>query len=172
MQAQIELGEGKRIQFRVFRPFRVFRLFRVFCGSSPMPDLRKIDESGSDNRLVYSDETYAVIGAAMDVYYRLGCGFAEPVYQEALGLEFGLRRIPFVAQTKLHIKYKDFILKKFYRADFVCFEKIIVEIKAQTALTGVDWAQVLNYMKASGFRVGLLFNFGSAQTLEKKRIII
>ena len=137
-----------------------------------MTDIRKIDEVGSDNRLVYSDESYAVIGAAMDVYYRLGCGFLEPVYQEALGLEFGLRNIPFTAQTKLPIKYKDYVLSKKYRADFVCFEKIIVEIKAQSALTGVDWAQVLNYLKASQYRVGLLFNFGSAQNLEKKRMII
>lgn len=137
-----------------------------------MTDIRKIDELGSDNRLIYRDETYAVIGAAMDVYYKLGCGFAEPVYQEALGLELGLRNIPFVAQRKLHVNYKNFVLKKFYRADFVCFEKVIVEIKAQTALTAVDLSQLLNYMKASGFRVGLLFNFGSAECLEKKRMII
>ena len=152
--------------------FRVFRVFCVFRGPSPMADIRKIDEIGSDNRLIYGDETYAVIGAAMEVYYRLGCGFAEPVYQESLGLEFGLRHIPFVAQRKLRLKYKDFLLKKFYRADFVCFDKIIVEIKAQSALTGSDWGQLMNYMKASGFRVGLLFNFGSVKALEKKRIII
>lgn len=138
----------------------------------PMNDIRKFDEIGSPNRLVYEDETYAVIGAAMHVYYRLGPGFGGPVYQEALGLEFGLRSIPFVAQTKLRLKYKDFVLKKFYRADFICFEKIIVEIKAQSALTGIDWAQLINYQKASGFRVGLLFNFGSASRLEKKRVIV
>ena len=137
-----------------------------------MTDIRKLDEFGSDNRLVYRDETYAIIGAAMDVYYRLGCGFAEPVYQEALELELGLRRVPFVAQKKLHIRYKDFVLKKFYRADFVCFEKVIVEIKAQTALTGVDMSQLLNYMKASGFRVGLIFNFGRDGDLERKRMVI
>jgi len=137
-----------------------------------MTEIRKIDEVGSDNRLLYSDETYAVIGAAMEVYYRLGCGFAEPVYQEALGLEFGLRGIPFVAQTRLRLKYKDFVLKKFYRADFVCFDRVVVEIKAQSSLISIDWAQVMNYLKASGYRVGLLFNFGSAPTLEKKRIII
>lgn len=134
--------------------------------------MRNIDELGSDNRFIYEEESYAVIGAALDVYYRLGCGFIEPVYQEALGLELGLRGIPFTAQTRLFIKYKDFVLKKKYRADFVCFEKIIVEIKAQTALVGVDWAQLMNYMKAAGYRVGLLFNFGSANTLEKRRIII
>jgi len=134
--------------------------------------MRSLDEIGSDNRLLYEDESYAVIGAAMDVYYRLGCGFLEPVYQEALALEFGLRGIPFTSQARLPIKYKDFVLNKKYRADFVCFEKIIVEIKAQTALAAVDWAQLINYLKASNFRLGLLFNFGSAQTLEKKRVII
>ena len=134
--------------------------------------MRDIDEIGSANRLVFGDESYAVIGAAMDVDYRLGCGFLEPVYQEALALEFGLRGVPFTAQTRLPIRYKDYILKKGYRADFVCFDKIIVEIKAQTALVAIDWAQLLNYMKASQFRVGLLFNFGSVKDLEKKRMII
>ena len=134
--------------------------------------MRNIDEIGSTNRLLFEDETYAVIAAATDVYYRLGCGFLEPVYQEALELELTLRRIPCTAQTRLPIRYKDFTLKKRYRADFVCFEKIIVEIKSQTVLIGVDWAQLLNYMKASNYRVGLLFNFGSEQTLEKKRLII
>ncbi|HUR97382.1 MAG TPA: GxxExxY protein [Pyrinomonadaceae bacterium] len=134
--------------------------------------MRNIDEIGSANRLVYEDDTYAIIGAAMDVYYRLGCGFLEPVYQEALELELGLRSIPFASQTRLPIRYKDFQLKKRYRADFVCFNKIIVEIKAQSALVAVDWAQLLNYLKASEFRVGLLFNFGSSVTLEKKRLII
>ena len=92
--------------------------------------MRNIDELGSNNRLIYQDESYAIIGAAMDVYYRLGCGFLEPVYQEALGYEFELREIPSMAQARLTIKYKDKVLKKKYRADFVCFEKIIVEIKA------------------------------------------
>lgn len=134
--------------------------------------MRNIDELGSTNRLIFQDETYAIIGAAMDVYYRLGCGFLEPVYQEALSLELDLRNIPFTAQTRLPIRYKDFTLNKKYRADFVCYEKVIVEIKSQTALTGVDWAQLMNYLKASEFRVGLLFNFGCATTLEKKRMII
>jgi GxxExxY protein len=74
--------------------------------------MRDIDEIGSANRLVFGDESYAVIGAAMDVYYRLGCGFLEPVYQEALAIEFGLRGVPFTAQTRLPIRYKDYILKK------------------------------------------------------------
>ena len=85
--------------------------------------MRNIDELGSNNRLIYQDESYAIIGAAMDVYYRLGCGFLEPVYQEALGYEFELREIPFMPQARLTIKYKDRVLKKKYRADYVCFER-------------------------------------------------
>lgn len=130
------------------------------------------DEIGSTNRLIFEDETYAIIGAAMDVYYKLGCGFLEPVYQEALGLELELRNIPFVAQARLPIQYKHLTLKKRYKADFVCYDKIIVEIKALSSLTAVDSAQLLNYLKASQFRVGLLFNFGSVGRLEHKRMII
>jgi GxxExxY protein len=74
--------------------------------------MRNIDEVGSSNRLIFEDESYAIIGAAMDVYYRLGCGFLEPVYQEALAYEFGLRQIPFTAQTRLKIRYKDHTLRK------------------------------------------------------------
>ena len=155
-----------------FRPFRVFCVFGVFRGWIPTQFMRNSDEFGSSNRLIYENESYAVIGAALDVYYRLGSGFREPVYQEALEYELELREIPFTPQNWLTIKYKDRVLKKKYRADFVCFEKIIVEIKAETMLTGVDWSQLMNYMKASGFRVGLLFNFGSDRALEKKRVII
>ena len=135
--------------------------------------MQDINELGSPNdRLLYRDETYAIVGAAMDVYYRLGCGFLEPVYREALEIELGFREISFTAQQEPPIKFKDITLKKYYKADFVCFGKIIVEIKAVAALSPVDWAQLLNYMKASGFRVGLLFNFGSHGRLEYKRLVI
>ena len=135
--------------------------------------MQDINELGSPNdRLLYRDETYAIVGAVMDVYYRLSCGFLEPVYQEALEIELGFREISFTAQQELPIKFKDITLKKYYKADFVCFGKIIVEIKAVAALSPVDWAQLLNYMKASGFRVGLLFNFGSHGRLEYKRLVI
>ena len=130
------------------------------------------NELGSANRFILKDESYAVIGAALDVYYKLGSGFLEPVYQEALELEFQLRDIPFASQVDLPIVYKEFTLKKTYRADFVCYESIIVEIKALSALTPVDWAQLMNYLKASRLRVGLLFNFGSVPRMEHRRIII
>lgn len=134
--------------------------------------MRDPDELGSTNRLIFEDETYSIIGAAMDVYFRLGCGVLEPVYHEALAIEFKLRKIPVASQARLPIKYKHLTLKKTYRADFVCYDKIIVEIKALSSLSPVDWAQLLNYMKASQFRVGLLFNFGSSGRLEHKRMII
>lgn len=133
--------------------------------------IREADDIGSTN-LILEDETYAIIGAAMEVYYKLGSGFLEPVYQEALTYEFGLRNILFEPQKKLPILYKDHQLKKGYYADFLCFEQIIVEIKAITAMTPVDWSQIMNYLKASKLRVGLLFNFGSLGSLEKKRIVI
>ena len=133
--------------------------------------IRDIDNIGSKN-FILEDETYAIIGAAMDVYYKLGDGFLEPVYQEALAYEFGLRGIPFEAQKKRPITYKDHHLKKGYFADFLCYEQIIVEIKAITALSPVDWSQIMNYLKASRLRVGLLFNFGSIGRMETKRIVI
>jgi GxxExxY protein len=130
------------------------------------------NEIGSSNRFIYKDESYAIIGAALDVYYKIGSGFLEPVYQEALAIEFQLREIPFISQVELPIVYKDFTLKKTYRADFVCYDSIIIEIKALSALTPVDWAQLMNYLKASQLRVGLLFNFGSIPRMEHRRIVI
>jgi len=139
-----------------------------------MPDPKKLiepDDLGS-GRLILEAETYSIIGAAMDVYYRLGEGFLEPVYQEALAYELGLRGIPFESQKKLPIVYKNHRLKKGYFADFLCYEQVIVEIKALTALSTIDWAQIMNYLKASHLRVGLLFNFGSLGRPEVKRIVI
>ncbi len=133
--------------------------------------VRKIDDLGSGN-LILENETYSIIGSAMDVYYRLGEGFLEPVYQEALAYEFGLRGVPFEAQKRLPIFYKEHELEKGYFADFVCYGQIIVEIKATVALAPVDWSQLMNYLKASKLRVGLSFNFGSHGRPEIKRMVI
>ena len=122
--------------------------------------------------LIYEDETYAIVGAAMEVYYKLGSGFLEPVYQEALALEFTLRGVPFEAQKELRIEYKGHILEKTYFADFLCFDKIIVEIKSLVQLTPSDWSQIINYLKVSGLKVGLLFNFGNGVKLEQKRLVV
>ncbi len=120
--------------------------------------------------LLLKEEVYAIIGAAMEVHKELGCGFLEPVYQEALGIELVSRRIPFEAQKELPILYKGNRLKKTYFADFCVCEQIIVEIKAMDRLTTREDSQVLNYLKASGMEVGVLVNFGPRQ-LEWKRLV-
>ena len=122
--------------------------------------------------LVLKDEVYQIVGAAMDVYYQLGRGFLEPVYQEALEIELGRRDIAFEAQKRLMIEYKGQALKKEYVADLVCFGQIIAELKVCEGLTGREEAQIINYMKATHLRVGLLFNFGSPVRLEWKRYVI
>ncbi len=108
----------------------------------------------------------------MEVYYKLGRGFLEPIYQEALAVEFSLRGIPFEAQRELRVTYKGQVLDKTYFVDFLCYDKIIVEIKAVGKLTEIEWSQVLNYLKVSDLRVGLLFNFGSPGKLEQKRLVV
>ena len=121
--------------------------------------------------LLYKDEVYAIVGAAIEVHRELGHGFLEAVYHEAMEMEFISRGIPFISKPLLNIKFKDRILKKRYEADFLCYDKIIVEIKSQSILTTNDEAQLINYLKATELRVGLLLNFGGFPTLEWKRFI-
>jgi GxxExxY protein len=116
-------------------------------------------------------ETYAIIGAAMEVHTQLGCGFLEPVYQEALGVEFGLRGVPARPQVELPLAYKGQPLRTFYRADFIGFDSIIVELKALNHFGGIERAQVINYLKATGLKRGMLLNFG-AQRLEYERFVL
>lgn len=123
-------------------------------------------------KLLYKDEVYAIIGAAMEVYNQLGPGFLEAIYQEALEIELSDREIPYVSQPELKIYYKEHQLTKHYVADFLVFDKIMIEIKAQTQLTSVNEAQVLNQIKASGKKLGLLINFGAPSNLEWKRMIM
>ena len=115
-------------------------------------------------------ETYAIIGAAMEVHRQLGHGFLEAVYQEALALEMTARKIPFKREVSLPVEYKGQRLVCSYRADFVCYESIIVEMKAINQLTGADEAQLINELKATGLHRGLLLNFG-APSLEYKRLV-
>ena len=115
-------------------------------------------------------QTYAIIGAAMAVHRELGHGFLESVYHEALKLEFKDRHIPFVSQKELPVLYKGSKLNSVYKTDFLCFESIILEIKALKSLTSLEESQVINYLKASNLNRGLLINFGSRQ-LEYKRLV-
>ena len=122
--------------------------------------------------MLYKDEVYAIFGAAIEVHRVLGRGFLEAVYHEALELELSDRNIPFVSRKKLALNYKQHRLQKSYEADLIIFDKIIVELKALDRLTGKEESQLLNYMKATGYRVGLLINFGSHLKLERKRFIL
>lgn len=122
--------------------------------------------------LLLADEGFAVVGAAIEVHRELGSGFLEAVYQEALEFELTQRQIPFIRQQPLPIRYKQTILNKLYIADLVCFDQIIVEIKAIQRLTSVEHAQLLNYLKATHKPLGILMNFHSRPTLEWKRLIL
>ena len=115
--------------------------------------------------------TYAVIGAALEVHRQLGCGFLELVYQEAMEIELAARGIPFDAQQDIPIRYKGRVLKTVYRPDLLCFGDVVVELKALTQLGPVEEAQVLNYLKGTGYEIGLLINFGRP-SLQSRRFIL
>ena len=114
-------------------------------------------------------QTYAIIGAAMAVHRELGPGFLEEVYHEALAIEFSQQDIPFLPEVLLAITYKSIPMRKTYRADFICCENIIVELKALPEITGKEKAQVINYLRATNFDRGLLLNFGS-KSLQYERL--
>ncbi|MEP7136862.1 MAG: GxxExxY protein [Chloroflexota bacterium] len=122
--------------------------------------------------LLYKDEVYAIIGTAMEVYNQLGPGFSEAIYQEALEIEVETCKIPNNPQQEIYIDYKGIKLKQFFKPDFICYEKIIVEIKALDLLTSREESQLLNYLKATGMPVGVLINFGANKDLEWKRMIL
>ena len=124
------------------------------------------------SELLLQDEVYAIMGAAMEVYYKVGTGFLEPIYQEMLSLEMNSRGIPYEAEKELLIEYKGVTLRKTYRADFICYGQILMELKALDRLSNVDVAQILNYMKITNMRVGLLVNFGARPKLEWKRFVM
>lgn len=128
-----------------------------------------MEEYCKDDALLYKDESYRIIGAAMEVHRSLGCGFVEPVYQEALEKEFAIRAIPYEREKELTISYKGITLSKTFRVDFVCFNKIIIELKAVKDFADEHYAQIYNYLRASRMKLGLLINFG-VSSLEFERI--
>lgn len=124
-----------------------------------------------NDRIIFKDEVYQIAGAAMEVYNHLNSGFLENVYLDAMAIELHLRNIPFAVQIPVKIRYKNFTLDRHYTPDLVCYDKIIVELKAIKQISAVEEAQMINYLKASGFEMGVLLNFGFPQKLEWKRFI-
>ena len=122
--------------------------------------------------LMFENETFAIRGAIYKVYKTLGAGFLEGVYQEALEFELSERRIPYKAQSEITIAYKGAQLRQTYRADIVCYDKIILELKAVKQLLPEHHAQLHNYLRATGMKLGLLVNFGHYPGVEIKRIVI
>ena len=122
-------------------------------------------------KLLFESESYQIIGACFEVYRDKGCGFLEPVYQECMEIELGLRGVPFVSQKGLALEYKGCPLRSKYEPDFMCYEKIILELKAVTELCDEHRAQVQNYLKATGYKLGLLANFGHYPKMEIERIV-
>lgn len=123
------------------------------------------------SKIVSAEESYRIMGACFEVHNRMGCGFLEDVYQECLAIEFEYQRIPFVAKPRQSLAYRGRLLEKTYVPDFLCYGSIIVEIKAVECLTSKFRAQVLNYLNATNFHLGLLVNFASDPKLEHERII-
>jgi GxxExxY protein len=120
--------------------------------------------------LIFPEESYAITGACMEVYKILGNGFLEGVYQEAVEIELRKRAVPFRSQLPLNIYYHGQPLKQTYKPDIICYEKIIVELKAVSKLADEHRAQVMNYLKVTGYKLGILYNFGHYPLLEIVRV--
>ncbi len=121
--------------------------------------------------LLYEQESHIILGACFEVYNDKGCGFVEAVYQECLELELQFQNIPFVSQSELQIAYRGRMLKQTFKPDFICFDKIILEIKAVSALDDAHRKLIRNYLKVTGLRLGFLINYGHHPKLEYERII-
>jgi GxxExxY protein len=133
--------------------------------------LGRLGERTTMTELLYEDETFALRGAFFEVYKEKGCGFLESVFQECLEIELGLREILFVPKPKLELEYKGRKLQSYFQPDLICFDKIVVELKAVAALGDDHRAQLHNYLKAGSYRLGLLVNFGAHPKVEIERII-
>lgn len=125
----------------------------------------------NDSELIFKEECYQIIGSCMRVHSDKGNGFLEPVYQECLEIDFELEEIPFISQAPLKLEYRGRELKQRYKPDFFVFDKTVLEIKAVSKLTNEHRSQVLNYLSATGYQLGLLVNFGAYGKLEWERIV-
>jgi GxxExxY protein len=124
------------------------------------------------NELIHQEETYRILGACFEVYRNKGCGFLEGVFQECLQIEFQLQDIPAKAQVPMQLEYKGQPLKQHYVADFICYDKVILELKAVSKLADEHRAQIQNYLHATRLRVGLLVNFGHFPKVEHERFVL
>lgn len=124
------------------------------------------------SKIIFPEESYAIMGACFNVYNAMGCGFLEPVYQECLEIEFEFQHIPFEPQKRLQLKYRGQTLKRTFKPDFICHDKIVIELKAVSKLVDEHRAQVLNYLNATGMKLGILINFGHYPKLEYDRIVL
>jgi len=122
-----------------------------------------------EKEIIFREESYLILGACFEVYREKGSGFLEAVYQECLRREFEYQGISFKEKPKLQIAYKGAILEQFYEPDFLCYDKIVLEIKAVKILTDEHRAQIINYLKATGLRLGILVNFGHYPKIERER---
>jgi len=137
------------------------------------PDKSGYAVTGEKHKIIiFKEESFAIQGAAFEVYKKMGSGFLESVYQECLEREFALRKIPFKSQVEIRLHYKDIPLNQTYRADFICHDSILVEIKAVTQLLDVHRAQVLNCLRATNLKLGLLMNFSSFPKVGIERIVL
>jgi GxxExxY protein len=123
-------------------------------------------------KLLFEEETHRILGACYEVYKEKGCGFTEPVYQECLQLELAGRGIQFIPQQEIRLSYKGQLLRQTFKADFICFGTIILEIKAVSALVDEHRAQVMNYLRATGLRVAQLINFSHHPGIQHERFVI
>ena len=122
--------------------------------------------------ILFREESYSIVGACFNVYKDKGCGFLEPVYHECCEIEFSFQKIPFLSQPELELSYRGQLLRQRYKPDFICFDKVIVELKAVSALADEHRAQLLNYLNATKLKLGLLVNFGHHPKLEYERIVL
>ena len=120
--------------------------------------------------ILFREESYKIIGACFEVYKAKGCGFTEALYQECLQIELELQAVPFVSQPELEMEYKGKLLSQFYKPDFICFGKIVLEIKAVERIIDAHRAQCINYLSATGFELAIIINFGHFPKLEYERI--